>query len=66
MLSEPVVYIRGRFVPASEANISIYDFGIVLGATVTDLLRTFQQRTYRLEDHVRRMRGFVKNHASPS
>jgi len=54
MLSEPVVYIRGRFVPASEANISIYDFGIVLGATVTDLLRTFQQRTYRLEDHVRR------------
>jgi len=41
-------------VPASEARISIYDFGIVLGATVTDLVRTFNQQAYRLEDHVRR------------
>lgn len=51
---EPAVYIRGRFLPASEAHISIYDFGIVLGATVTDLLRTFRGEPYRLEDHVRR------------
>ena len=52
--TEPLVYLRGRLVPASQAHISIYDFGIVLGATVTDLLRTFHQKTYRLEDHVRR------------
>ena len=51
---EPVVYIRGRFMPASEARISIYDFGIVLGATITDLLRTFKQQPYRLQDHVQR------------
>ncbi len=54
MTSEPLVFIRGRLVPASQANISIYDFGIVLGATVTDLLRTFRQKSYRLEDHVKR------------
>jgi branched-chain amino acid aminotransferase len=54
MNSEPVVYLRGRFVPASEAHISIYDFGIVMGATVTDLLRTFLKKAYRVEDHVRR------------
>jgi branched-chain amino acid aminotransferase len=52
MASEPWVYIRGRIMPASEANISIYDFGIVMGATVTDLLRTFNRKPYRLEDHV--------------
>ncbi len=52
--SEPVVYLRGSLLPASEARISIYDFGIVLGATVTDLLRTFKQKPYRLQDHVRR------------
>lgn len=40
--------------PASEAKISIFDLGIVLGATVTDLLRTFRHQPYRLEDHVRR------------
>ena len=54
MAAEPLVYIGGRLVPASQAHISIYDFGIVLGATVTDLLRTFLREPYRLEDHVRR------------
>ncbi|HWR13435.1 MAG TPA: aminotransferase class IV [Terriglobales bacterium] len=54
MVSEPLVYIRGQLLPASQAHVSIYDFGIVLGATVTDLLRTFRQEPYRLEDHIRR------------
>ena len=54
MAKEPAVYIHGEFIPASQAHISIYDFGIVLGATITDLLRTFKHRAYRLQDHVRR------------
>lgn len=54
MNSEPVVYLREGFVPASQAHVSIYDFGVVMGATVTDLLRTFRKQPYRLEDHVRR------------
>lgn len=54
MSSEPVVYLRGKFLPASQAHISIYDFGVVMGATVTDLLRTFHKKAYRLEDHVHR------------
>ena len=53
-MREPEVYIRGRFMPAREAQISIFDFGIVLGAIITDLLRTFKGQPYRLEDHVRR------------
>ena len=60
MASEPWVYLRGAMVPASEAHLSIYDFGIVLGATVTDLLRTFRQRAYRVEDHVRRFYASCK------
>jgi branched-chain amino acid aminotransferase len=51
---EPVAYLGGRFLPARQAHISIYDYGIVLGATITDLLRTFRHRPFRLEDHVRR------------
>ncbi len=60
MSSEPVVYIDGRYVPASKARINIFDFGIVLGATVTDMLRTFHKRPYRLEDHVRRFHESCK------
>ena len=47
-------YLGGRFVPTSEAHISIYDYGIVLGATITDLLRTFLHQPYRLEEHIER------------
>jgi branched-subunit amino acid aminotransferase/4-amino-4-deoxychorismate lyase len=42
-------------VPASEAGLAIYDMGLVLGATVTEMTRTFQQKLYRLEDHLSRL-----------
>ncbi|MBL8294049.1 MAG: aminotransferase class IV [Bryobacterales bacterium] len=53
-MAGPIAYLGGRLMPASEAKLSIYDLGIVLGATVTDLLRTFRHQPYRLDDHVRR------------
>ena len=54
MSDESLVYIRGEMCPASQAHIAIYDAAVVLGATVTDLARTFQGHLYRLEDPVRR------------
>lgn len=51
---DPLVYMSGSFIPASDAGLKIYDAGIVLGATVTDLVRTFRKGLYRLEDHVSR------------
>ena len=53
-MPEPDVYLRGKFAPASEAHLNIYDFGIVLGAIITDQLRTFRHEPYRLDDHVER------------
>ena len=53
-MPEPEVYLHGKFVPASQAHLNIYDFGIVLGATITDQLRTFRHQPYRLNDHVER------------
>jgi branched-chain amino acid aminotransferase len=52
--SEPVVYLRGEFVPASQASIAIFDAAVVLGATITDLARTFRHEPFRLKDHVAR------------
>ncbi|MCA9066536.1 MAG: aminotransferase class IV, partial [Planctomycetaceae bacterium] len=53
-MNEPIAYLKGQFVPASQCTLAIFDLGIVLGAAVTDFLRTFHQRPYRIEDHVRR------------
>ena len=54
MSTEPLVYLKGRTMPASQAHIAIYDAAVVLGATVTDLLRTFHHAPFRLDDHLRR------------
>ena len=54
------VYLSGQFVPSAQAALAIYDAAIVLGATVTDLTRTFQHQPYRLEDHVARFYASAK------
>src|SRR5215472_10254090 len=54
-MSEPLVYLNGQMVPASQAHIAIYDAGIVLGATVTEQTRTYHKRLWRLDDHLDRL-----------
>ena len=58
--TEPNVYLNDGFVPASQAGINIYDLGIVLGATLTEMTRTFAHKPYRLDDHVSRLYRSLK------
>jgi len=53
--AESLVYLNGRFVPASQAHLAIFDAGVVLGATVTEMTRTFRHEPWRLEDHLARL-----------
>lgn len=52
---EPLVYLNGRFVSASAAQLPIWDAGLVQGATVTELTRTFRKQPFRLDDHLDRL-----------
>jgi branched-chain amino acid aminotransferase len=52
---ETQVFLHGRMLPASEAHLTVYDAGVVLGATVTELVRTFRKELFRLDDHLRRL-----------
>jgi branched-subunit amino acid aminotransferase/4-amino-4-deoxychorismate lyase len=54
MTTEPWAYFNGRFIPSSQARLSIDDTGFVWGATATDRIRTFKQKLFRLDDHLRR------------
>lgn len=54
-MAEPLVYLNGQLVPASQAHLAIFDAGIVLGATVTEMTRTFRLQPYRLEEHIDRL-----------
>src|ERR1700719_2135352 len=54
-MSEPLAYLNGHFLPASQAHLTVYDAGVVLGATVTELVRTFQHELFHLEAHLDRL-----------
>ena len=56
-MSEPQAYLNGRFLPASQTMIPPVDAGFVLGASVTEQLRTFGGQLFRLDDHLARNTG---------
>jgi branched-chain amino acid aminotransferase len=59
-MTEPIAYLKGELIPQSEAKLPVYDAGIVLGATVTEMIRTFGQRPFKLEEHVARLYRSMK------
>lgn len=59
-MTEPLAYLNGRLIPAAEASLPVYDAGVVLGAAVTEISRTFHRRPYRLTDHLDRLAGSLR------
>jgi len=54
-MPEALAYFNGQLVPARDASIPVYDAGFVLGATVTEQLRTFSGKLFRLDRHLARL-----------
>src|SRR4051812_23170316 len=54
------VFLNGAWIPNSELHISVDDAGFLLGATVTERLRTFGGQVFRLDDHLNRLRNSLK------
>lgn len=53
--SEPIAWLDGEFVPLSRAKVSVFDLGLVQGAGVTEMVRTFAGVPFRLESHLDRL-----------
>ncbi len=54
-MSQPLAFLNGQLIPASQAMLPVYDGGFVQGTTVAEQLRTFGGKLFRLEDHVDRL-----------
>ena len=52
---EPIAWINGQFKPISETALHVFDKGIVHGASVTEMLRTFGHRPFRVAEHLDRL-----------
>lgn len=55
MSKQPLALLNGRMIPAAELTIPAYDAGFVLGATVSEQLRTFGGKLYKLDEHLARL-----------
>ncbi|MCI0331948.1 MAG: branched-chain amino acid aminotransferase, partial [Planctomycetes bacterium] len=49
-------YLNGRWIPDTELAIGVDDLGFLVGATVTERLRTFRGQVFRLDEHLSRLR----------
>jgi branched-subunit amino acid aminotransferase/4-amino-4-deoxychorismate lyase len=54
-MSDLWAYRNDTWIPRSELAIDVEDAGFLLGATVTEKLRTFGGKVFRLEQHLARM-----------
>ncbi len=54
------VYFDGKFVPAEEAAVSVYDHGLLYGDGVFEGIRAYNGRVFRLEEHVERLYDSAK------
>src|SRR5689334_22270356 len=56
-MTQLTVCLNGNWIPDSELHISVDDLGFLVGATVTERLRTFNGRVFRLSEHIDRLRN---------
>lgn len=54
-MSERIAYVNGRFVPESQASVSILDRGFLYGDSVYDASRTFNGEPWRMREHIDRL-----------
>ncbi|HVW01941.1 MAG TPA: aminotransferase class IV [Planctomycetaceae bacterium] len=52
---EPLAYLNGELVPFSAAKLPVSDMGLVHGASVTEMSRTFRRVPFRLDAHLDRL-----------
>ena len=55
MVSGRVVYMNGKFVPESEAKISIFDSALMFGDMVFEMTRSFNKKQFKLREHLERL-----------
>ena len=54
-MEELLVYMNGKFVPESEARISVFDRGFLYGDGVFEGIRAYNGRVFRLYEHIDRL-----------
>lgn len=60
-MSEPLIFIDGKFYPKSEAKVSVYDHGFLYGDGVFEGIRVYDGVIFKLEEHLDRLFSSAKS-----
>ena len=55
-----LVYLNGKFVNENDAKISIYDSALMFGDMVFEMTRSFNQKQFKLREHLERLAAGIK------
>ena len=55
MAASGTVYVGGRFVPADQAAVSVFDHGLLYGDGVFEGIRAYNGRVFKLSRHIERL-----------
>jgi len=59
-MPEPIAFLNGKIAPESRVAVPVTDLGVVAGASVTEMIRTFGFVPFRLGDHIDRLFGSLE------
>ena len=60
MTAELKIYLDGKFVPKSEAKISVFDHGLLYGDGIFEGIRVYSGCVFRLDEHLERLEYSAK------
>ncbi|MFA5332163.1 MAG: branched-chain-amino-acid transaminase [Methanoregula sp.] len=55
-----IIYLDGKYVPESEAKVSVFDHGLLYGDGVFEGIRAYNGRIFRLKEHLDRLYDSAK------
>ncbi|MEZ6039730.1 MAG: aminotransferase class IV [Planctomycetaceae bacterium] len=54
-MNNPIAWMNGQLLPFEQTSLPVWDLGVVAGASITEMARTFAHRPFRLEQHLQRL-----------
>src|SRR6059058_38571 len=65
-VKEAKIYIDGKFYSEADAKVSVFDHGLLYGDGVFEGIRFYNDRVFRLEEHLDRLWDSARSRCSPS
>ena len=54
-MTQALAWKNGKVLPFADLSLHVSDLGVVAGASITEMARTFAHKTFRLNDHIQRL-----------